>query len=79
MRKKIYIFFIIITTIFFSGCDEFSLPEEMIEKPNMDKKITVAQKVIDNKPSTLELVLPRNIQNSAAINYADLTDRKSVV
>ncbi len=72
MRQKIYIFLIITGMIFFSGCDEFSLPEEMIQKPNMDKKITVAQEVIDELPSTNELILPRNIENSAAINYADL-------
>ncbi|MCM1988416.1 hypothetical protein [Oceanirhabdus seepicola] len=73
MRKRMYIFLIIIVMILFSGCDEFSLPEEMIQKPNMEKKITVAQKVVDELPSTFELILPRNIQNSAAINYADLT------
>ena len=73
MRKKNYIFFIIILMVFFSGCDKFSLPEEMIQKPNMDKKITVAQELIDKVPSTYELILPRNIENSAAINYADLT------
>jgi len=73
MRKKIYVFFIVLGAILFSGCDKFSLPEEMIQKPNMDKKITVAQEIIKDLPSTYELILPRNIENSAAINYADLT------
>ena len=73
MRKRMYIFIIIVIMIFFSGCDKFSLPEEMIQKPNMDKKITVAQEVIDELLSTYEIILPRSIENSAAINYADLT------
>ncbi|WBW99331.1 hypothetical protein [Oceanirhabdus sp. W0125-5] len=73
MRKKIYMFFIIVAMIFFNGCDKFSLPEEMIQKPNMDNKIAVAEKVIRDLPINYELIIPKNIEEGSAINFADLT------
>lgn len=55
-----------------SGCSSFSFPQELIEKPKREYKSDLVEKIVDALPAKYELILPKDIDDAGAINFADI-------
>lgn len=60
--------------VLLSGCDSnFMLPEELIEKPTLDRREEAVKEVVTPLLTNYQLILPNNIDKSGAINFIELT------
>lgn len=77
--KKRYdeIFFFIICIFIFTGCNKLYSPEELIKKPENSQEIEIIKEAVDRLlPPKAKLIIPRQVEDAAAINLVELDGDK---
>lgn len=74
--KKLNIALIVIIgvliPVIISGCGSFSFPQELIEKPKTEYKSDLVEEIVNALPAKYELILPKDITDTGAINFVDI-------
>jgi hypothetical protein len=74
MKKRYGEIFLFIICIFMvTGCNKLYSPEELIKKPENSEEIEIIKEVVDRAlPPKAKLIIPRQIEDAAAINLVEL-------